>query len=40
MNELSIIFNKLDIDTADVLTAARTKWNFLPFHLGLLVAIV
>ena len=35
MNELSIIFNKLDIDTADVLTAARTKWNFLPFSPGL-----
>ena len=34
MNELSIIFNKLDIDTADVLTA-RTKWNFLPFSPGL-----
>ena len=35
MNELSMIFNKLDIDTADVLTAARTKWNFLPFSPGL-----
>lgn len=35
MNELSIIFNKLNIDTADVLTAAQTKWNFLPFTPGL-----
>ena len=35
MNELSIIFNKLDIDTSDVLEAAQTKWNFLPFTPGL-----
>ena len=35
MNELSIIFNKLDINTKDVLEAAATKWNFLPFHPGL-----
>jgi UDP-N-acetyl-D-galactosamine dehydrogenase len=35
MNELAIIFDKLDIDTAEVLAAARTKWNFLPFHPGL-----
>ncbi|MCZ8109115.1 MAG: nucleotide sugar dehydrogenase [Burkholderiales bacterium] len=35
MNELSIIFHKLGIDTGDVLTAARTKWNFLPFTPGL-----
>lgn len=35
MNELAIIFNKLDIDTQDVLAAAGTKWNFLPFTPGL-----
>lgn len=35
MNELSAIFQKLDIDTGDVLAAARTKWNFLPFYPGL-----
>ena len=35
MNELAIIFDKLDIDTEEVLAAARTKWNFLPFHPGL-----
>ena len=35
MNELSIIFNKLDINTKDVLEVAATKWNFLPFHPGL-----
>lgn len=35
MNELSIIFRKMDIDTNDVLAAARTKWNFLPFSPGL-----
>ena len=35
MNELSIIFEKMDIRTADVLEAARTKWNFLPFTPGL-----
>jgi UDP-N-acetyl-D-galactosamine dehydrogenase len=35
MNELALIFNKLDIDTLDVLTAAGTKWNFLPFRPGL-----
>jgi UDP-N-acetyl-D-galactosamine dehydrogenase len=35
MNELAIIFEKLDIDTGDVLAAARTKWNFLPFQPGL-----
>ncbi len=35
MNELSIIFHKLGIDTGDVLAAARTKWNFLPFSPGL-----
>ena len=35
MNELSIIFNKLDIDTQSVLEAAKTKWNFLPFTPGL-----
>ncbi len=35
MNELSIIFNKLKIDTEEVLKAAGTKWNFLPFKPGL-----
>jgi len=35
MNELSLIFNKLDIDTLEVLDAAGTKWNFLPFRPGL-----
>jgi len=35
MNELALIFQALDIDTGDVLAAARTKWNFLPFHPGL-----
>lgn len=35
MNELSIIFNKMDIDTKSVLDAAETKWNFLKFSPGL-----
>ena len=35
MNELSLIFNKLGIDTLEVLLAAGTKWNFLPFRPGL-----
>jgi UDP-N-acetyl-D-galactosamine dehydrogenase len=35
MNELSIIFDKLDIDTTEVLRAAGTKWNFLKFSPGL-----
>lgn len=35
INELSIIFNKLGIDTEAVLQAAGTKWNFLPFRPGL-----
>lgn len=35
MNELAIIFDKLDIDTSEVLKAAGTKWNFLPFLPGL-----
>ena len=35
VNELSKIFNRLDIDTLDVLEAAGTKWNFLPFRPGL-----
>lgn len=35
VNELSKIFNKLGIDTQDVLEAAATKWNFLPFKPGL-----
>ena len=35
MNELTIIFNKAGIDTTEVLEAAGTKWNFLPFRPGL-----
>ena len=34
INELSIIFNKLNIDTKEVLDAAESKWNFLPFKPG------
>ena len=35
VNELSVIFERLDIDTTDVLDAAGTKWNFLKFNPGL-----
>jgi len=35
MNELALLFSKLGIDTLDVLEAAGTKWNFLPFRPGL-----
>ena len=35
INELSMIFNRLSIDTEEVLKAAGTKWNFLPFRPGL-----
>ena len=35
MNELAIIFDRIGIDTKDVLAAAATKWNFLPFKPGL-----
>jgi UDP-N-acetyl-D-galactosamine dehydrogenase len=35
MNEFAIIFNKLGIDTQEVINAASTKWNFLPFKPGL-----
>jgi len=35
INELSLIFNRMGIDTMDVLEAASTKWNFLPFQPGL-----
>lgn len=35
MNELSMLFNHTGIQTNEVLKAARTKWNFLPFHPGL-----
>jgi UDP-N-acetyl-D-galactosamine dehydrogenase len=35
INELALIFDKLKIDTGDVLAAAGTKWNFLPFKPGL-----
>jgi UDP-N-acetyl-D-galactosamine dehydrogenase len=35
MNELALIFEKMGIDTLDVLEAAGTKWNFLPFRPGL-----
>ncbi len=35
MNELAVIFDRMDIDTIEVLEAAGTKWNFLPFRPGL-----
>ena len=35
MNELAMVFDKLGVRTADVLAAAKTKWNFLPFEPGL-----
>ncbi|MEO9483333.1 MAG: nucleotide sugar dehydrogenase [Ekhidna sp.] len=35
VNELALIFDRLDIDTSEVLEAAGTKWNFLPFRPGL-----
>jgi UDP-N-acetyl-D-galactosamine dehydrogenase len=35
INELAVIFNRLGIDTEEVLEAAGTKWNFLPFRPGL-----
>ncbi|MET0068619.1 MAG: Vi polysaccharide biosynthesis UDP-N-acetylglucosamine C-6 dehydrogenase TviB [Candidatus Thiodiazotropha sp.] len=35
INELALIFNRLDIDTLEVLEAAGSKWNFLPFRPGL-----
>lgn len=35
MNELAIIFDRMNIDTLEVLAAAQTKWNFLPFRPGL-----
>lgn len=35
MNELALIFNRFNIDTGDVLEAAGTKWNFLPFRPGM-----
>ena len=35
MNEFALVFNRLGIDTEDVLAAAGTKWNFLPFRPGL-----
>ena len=35
MNELAIIFDRLDVDTTEVLRAAGTKWNFIPFRPGL-----
>jgi UDP-N-acetyl-D-galactosamine dehydrogenase len=35
VNELSVIFDRLGIDTIDVLEAAGSKWNFLPFRPGL-----
>ena len=35
MNELALIFSRLDIDTEEVLKAAGSKWNFLPFRPGL-----
>ena len=39
MNELSIIFDKMNINTFEVLEAAGTKWNFLKFQPGLLAVI-
>ena len=35
VNELAMIFDKVGIDTEEVLKAAGTKWNFLPFRPGL-----
>ena len=35
MNELAVIFNKMNIKFIDVINAAKTKWNFLPFYPGL-----
>jgi UDP-N-acetyl-D-galactosamine dehydrogenase len=35
VNELSVLFNRLNIDTIEVLEAAGTKWNFLPFRPGM-----
>lgn len=35
VNELAIIFNKLELDTIEILNAAETKWNFMPFRPGL-----
>lgn len=35
VNELAVLFNKMDLDTVEVLEAAGTKWNFLPFRPGL-----
>lgn len=35
MNELAIIFNRLGLDTREILAASGTKWNFLPFQPGL-----
>ena len=35
VNELSVIFDRLNIDTLDVLEAAGSKWNFLPFRPGM-----
>ena len=35
INELSLIFDKLNLDTIEILEAAGTKWNFLPFRPGL-----
>lgn len=35
MNELAVLFDKMNINTRDVLKAAGTKWNFLPFEAGL-----
>ena len=35
MNELAVLFKRMDVDTLDVLEAAGTKWNFLPFRPGL-----
>lgn len=34
MNELNVLFNKLDLDVQEILDAAKTKWNFIPFQPG------
>jgi len=39
INELALLFNRLGIDTEEVLLAAGSKWNFLPFRPGLVAVI-
>ena len=40
VNELSVIFERLNIDTLEVLEAAGSKWNFIPFRPGMVEGIV